>query len=749
MWSTLQTAGDRNSDFAHLSEELFEISSRRLILTTSLVGGSWLLAVVMYKAGQISMEILPVVLLVIGVFLISNWLVSRKLLLAQAVWLTGYALIITVAVLIFRLPDLIYLYTLIPFMAVTMIGWQGGVASILLVLGLLLGFTFLPGEELLTVEELMIAGMCGVLAGFIGWASVSSLLVMLEWSTDSYRTATDSLEEARNQRVELRQVQEDLVLANNELSRLTTRLKVMTEKAEEARRVKEEFVANVSHELRTPLNMIIGYTDLIMKSPQVYGKRIPARLLADISSIQRNSQHLVELINDVLDLSQVDAGRMALTKRWVSIREIIEGAIIAVQPLFESKGLYLQTEIPSDTMMVYCDSTRMREVVLNLLSNAGRLTEQGGIRVQVKEENHSIVVSVSDTGPGISEEDQAKLFEPFSQLDPMLNHRTGGSGLGLSISKRFVELHDGKMWLESQIGVGSTFFFSIPLGIQTEPLNVTPGATRWFNRYVEYTPRTRPYKAPRPEFIPRFVVVEKEKNIQRMLSRYTGRIEIVPAESLEAAAQQMEESPAQAVIINTQFSEESLPLIPTMPYNTPVVSCWIPGKEEAARRLGVVEYLLKPTRQEDLVAALDRFGKPGLSLLMVDDDPETLQLFARIISVNRPDYHVIRASNGVEALELMRARLPDVVLLDLMLPDLNGYQVLREKAMDPAIGPIPVVIISSNDPVGVPVISNQFSVRRSSGLSVEEFLDCILAVIGALNSEARKPGQAQPETALE
>ncbi len=191
--------------------------------------------------------------------------------------------------------------------------------------------------------------------------------------------------------------------------------------------------------------------------------------------------------------------------------------------------------------------------------------------------------------------------------------------------------------------------------------------------------------------------------------------------------------------------DENQAVAPVFPYNTPVVSCWIPGREEAARQLGVVAYLLKPARQEDILATFDRLNKPDLSLLIVDDDPETLQLFARIISINRPGFKVVRAASGHEALEKMRARHPDVVMLNLMLPDQNGYQILREKANDPVISQIPVVVVSASDPVGLQVISSQFTVRRANGLSVQEFIECIMAVVGMLNSELHKPDPLEPE----
>ena len=289
------------------------------------------------------------------------------------------------------------------------------------------------------------------------------MFTLAEWSLFNFNLARKNLDEAREQRLELKETQEDLVKANQELARLANRLKVLQRIAEEARQAKAEFVANVSHELRTPLNMIIGFTEVISKSPHVYGSRLPTSLMTDIAAIQRNSQHLLNLVNDVLDLSQVEAGRMALSREWASIGEIVAEATSVVKGLFESKKLYLESCLPPNLPAIYCDRTRIRQVIINILSNAGRFTEIGGVKVEAGLENDTVVLNVTDTGPGIKKEDQARLFEPFQQLDGSIRRQYGGSGLGLAISKQFVEMHGGTMWLESTPGTGTTLASACPL----------------------------------------------------------------------------------------------------------------------------------------------------------------------------------------------------------------------------------------------------------------------------------------------
>uniref|UniRef100_A0A7C4PKW6 Circadian input-output histidine kinase CikA n=1 Tax=Anaerolinea thermolimosa TaxID=229919 RepID=A0A7C4PKW6_9CHLR len=302
----------------------------------------------------------------------------------------------------------------------------------------------------------------GIFVLLTGTAAAHEYFSSLDWYIGSYRESRRYLEEARDQLLEINQVREDLVLANRELMRLTERLKAMTTVAELALRAKEEFVANVSHEFRTPLNMIIGFTETITRSPWLYGGKLPKKLLNDLLVIQRNGHHLLELVNDVLDLSQIEAGRMAITREWTDLKEVIQAAIEQVRPLFQAKALYLEAELPDGQAAVFCDATRIREVLINLLSNAGRLTERGGVQIRVMQSDEGYTVSVRDTGPGIRKEDLERIFEPFQQLDNSIRRKHSGSGLGLSICQKFIELHEGKLWVESEFGRGSTFYFSLP-----------------------------------------------------------------------------------------------------------------------------------------------------------------------------------------------------------------------------------------------------------------------------------------------
>jgi len=586
----------------------------------------------------------------------------------------------------------------------------------------------------------------GLFAGVLGWTATYAMLTVTQWSLFSQREAQRNLEEAQLHRMELRQVQEDLILANQELTRLSVRLRAMHQIAEEARQAKEVFVANVSHELRTPLNMIIGFSELITQSPKIYGVELPPALLSDIATIQRNSQHLSELVNDVLDLSRVEADRMTLSKDWTDISEIIGDAVVTVQPLYDSKGLYLKIDIPQDLPPVFCDSTRIRQVIINLLSNAGRFTEQGGVEIQVRSEDDQLLVSVIDTGPGLAQEEQQKLFKPFQQLDGTIQHRFGGSGLGLTISKRFVELHHGRMWLESEKGMGASVFFSLPIGAPPTVI-LADAPIRWINPYEPYEPRTRRFKAPRPKIRPRYVLLEEEDELRRIFGRYLDDVELVSVRDIETAIQEISQVPAQALVVNASpFEDESalMTRLSSLPYGTPAIACWAPCNNKVLKRLGIARYLVKPIDRETLLSALAEIGDVK-EVLLVDDNPELLQLFARMLSADDLHYAVLRASNGRRALSMLRQRQPDVMLLDLIMPDMDGYQVLREKREDPAIRDIPVVVISSRDPLGEPLVSNNLIVTRRGGLSMPEVVASVQSLSRILNPSEQPADREQPE----
>lgn len=259
-------------------------------------------------------------------------------------------------------------------------------------------------------------------------------------------------------------LQKRLANLETELAQSKQELAEATRQLREADQLKSEFIATVSHELRTPLNSIIGFTKLLLK--QKIGP-LNQTQQTDVSFIYDSAQHLLSLVNDILDLSKIEAGKIRLELEWMTVEEIIVGAMASTLILVESKPIELREEIEPGLPKVFVDRGRIRQVVLNLLSNAAKFTDAGSITLRIhkirKNDQDFICFSIKDTGIGIAEEDIDKVFEAFRQIDSSVARRAEGTGLGMPISYRLVALHGGELWVESKVGQGSTFSFTIPL----------------------------------------------------------------------------------------------------------------------------------------------------------------------------------------------------------------------------------------------------------------------------------------------
>jgi signal transduction histidine kinase len=231
---------------------------------------------------------------------------------------------------------------------------------------------------------------------------------------------------------------------------------------------KSQFLANMSHELRTPLNAILGYSELILDD--IYGAA-PPKMREVLERVQANGKHLLGLINDVLDLSKIEAGQLSLSLADYSIKELLQGVYVAVEPLATAKALTLKLDVPPGLPPARGDERRLSQVILNLVGNAIKFTDQGEVGLSARAANGVLTIAVRDTGPGIAESDQAKIFEEFQQADNSSTRQKGGTGLGLAISRRIVALHGGRLWVESKLGLGSTFLFTLPVTVERQVVN--------------------------------------------------------------------------------------------------------------------------------------------------------------------------------------------------------------------------------------------------------------------------------------
>ena len=575
--------------------------------------------------------------------------------------------------------------------------------------------------------------MVGVM--YIVYRPVRELAV---WSGDYLERAQGVLKEVRDHQGEFHQALDDLAFANRQLTLANEKLAAMRLVAEQAQKAKTAFLAKVSHEFRTPLNMIIGLTDLMVESPEVLGGGIPPKILRHLKTVHRNSEHLASMVDDVLDLSQAEAGRLALHRERVSLSGVVDKALAVVRPLVSKKGLNLRVDTPKDMPDVYCDRTRMSQVILNLVSNAARFTESGGITIRMQTKDRRVVVGVSDTGPGISPEDAERIFEPFCQGTIGLSRDRGGTGLGLTISKQFVEMHGGRMWLESELGVGSTFFFSLPT---SPPVRPVAGAERWIvDGWQERATRA---DVPGVQLDRRLIVCDDSGVVHECLTRHCDDVEFIDTRDLAQTTRELEESPAHAVIVNATVASDLWPLVEQARQripDTPIIGCCCPPRIEHAFADSLQGYLTKPVTRADLDKGIRDVGRPVKRVLAVDDDVEALELLTLNLRACDSTLQVATATNGQEALEELRKHPPDLLLLDIVMPGMDGWELLAMKRLDAAIRDVPVIALSGQDPRERPVTTGMLVATMGNGLSVSQLLRCSREIPGLLLRPDQEPG---------
>jgi signal transduction histidine kinase/CheY-like chemotaxis protein len=534
---------------------------------------------------------------------------------------------------------------------------------------------------------------------------------------------TEMAREIQTRRQEVNRLNSALRVSNGLLKRSLRELAQAQGEAVEARRLKEQFATTVSHELRTPLNVILGFLEMMQRYPEVYrGVAWTPELRRDISEMQLSARYLSELVDDILDLARAQSLRMPVRRESTDLKALMqEAADIASRLLFKKEQVRLKLTLPASLPELRLDRTRIMQVLLNLLANACRFTLAGEVELSARVVGDDMLVCVTDTGPGIPPEDLDGIFSEFHQAvrPGQEGLAAAGKGLGLAIAKRFVVAHGGRIWAESELGKGSRFCFTVPL----------------VEKHVsQLAPLTSPQVSlSDAQGAAETVVVVGTEGTAAYLHRHLDGIAVVQAAGLGDAVRWTRELHPRAVIISTppepDTATASAPA-PLLGEPVVVVQCSLPAAGGASASEYCDEWLVKPVGPERLLGALGD-GDGTRRILIVDDDPSFVRLLERILSAQGERYDVAAAYDGQAALERAREFRPDVVLLDMALPGLEGRAVARALRPDgPGSGPRIVAITASQpDREEEGRLARSFTVTSYAGFSEDQVLALIRSAL--------------------
>ncbi|HJR15156.1 MAG TPA: response regulator [Rhodanobacteraceae bacterium] len=481
-----------------------------------------------------------------------------------------------------------------------------------------------------------------------------------------------------------------LAARNAEIEDKNAQLAQARDEADTANRAKSMFLANMSHELRTPLNAIIGYSELLTEEAEDTGNRA---LVPDIEKIRTAGKHLLGLINEVLDLSKIEAGKMELVPEEVDVAELIDGVRSTVEPLVRKKGNTFSVECGALGSM-HVDVTRLRQVLINLLGNAAKFTENGRVTLRASrdhgDEGDWLAFEVADTGIGMTPEQQQHVFQPFAQADASTARKYGGTGLGLTLSRRFAHMLGGDITLQSSQGVGSTFTVSIPAsGQAAKPLQAAE----------------QPLTEGEAVGGPTILIIDDDGGGAAVMSRILAKegYHAVPATNGEDGLRLAREIKPALILLDVLMPHvDGWTVLARLKADAqlaeiPVVMISVTPDRRFGVTLGAADYLVKPVEQARLLQTLRKhIGDRGEhSVLVIDDDKTTRDMLRRMLE--RETWSVVEAADGREGLAQLDKHRPAAILLDLMMPQMDGFTFLdslRQRGDEIAV---PIIVLSAKE----------------------------------------------------
>ena len=506
--------------------------------------------------------------------------------------------------------------------------------------------------------------------------------------------------------------------------------------AEEANESKSEFLANMSHELRTPLNAVIMYSELLTEEAEE--QNLP-HFTDDLARIRGAGKHLLELVNGVLDLSKVEAGKMEIYTETINVPNLITEVAEMVDPLVKKNNNSLQIKISPEVGDIHGDATKIKQVLYNLLSNASKFTEQGQIDLRARhdDENEEIVFEIADSGIGMTEEQIAGLFQPFSQADSSTNRKYGGTGLGLAIIRRFTDLMKGDVSLESEAGKGSTFTIRLPLNLQL-PAESSGNLTMETPGEEATTPLTSRKNT--------VLIVDDDPAIRDILTRVLiaeGMRPVTASNGAEGLKRARELKPELIILDILMPKVDGWSVLSALKADDelcdiPVVIQSVSDDRDLGYMLGATDYLVKPVGRKKLVGLLQKYvSLDHTTVLVIDDDEGTRRSLES--NLTSEGWTVLQATNGREGLEHLEKAIPEVILLDLMMPVMDGFEFLEEMRSHSKWAAVPVVVLTSKDLTKKELGILSGSVRKilaKGSLGKEPFLEEVRKAATAATAKA-------------
>jgi PAS domain S-box-containing protein len=470
---------------------------------------------------------------------------------------------------------------------------------------------------------------------------------------------------------------------------------VARQEAEQANQAKSAFIANMSHELRTPLSAIIGYSEMLQE--EMAEGALPDELTPDMRKIESNARHLLGLINDVLDLSKVESGKMEVYAEEFDVEPTLRDMVATVEALVAKKGNRLNLRLEPSLGAMRTDVTKLRQILLNLLSNAAKFTEGGTItlaamRIPGGEGGDWLAFRVTDTGIGMTEEQLGRLFQRFAQADSSTTRKFGGTGLGLSISKAFAVMLGGDLSVDSQPGEGTTFTAFLPADVG-QPAEEAEGA-------LGSMPHAPTEAGSGRDVV---LVIDDDPAQRDLMTRFLGRegFGAVTAADGYSGLQLAKSFHPRAILLDVTMPGldgwsvlSALKADPAVA-DIPVVMVTFVDERGLATSLGAADYVMKPVRWEQFRTVMDRYRDGDGTVLLVDDDPDTRRHIRTVLE--RDDWAVVEAEQGAAALDQVADAVPRVVLLDLEMPVMDGFDFLRAFRALPGCASVPVVVLTAKD----------------------------------------------------